>query len=52
MAKRTQKLTRVQKEIVSRHYMSAKKWRLVKETEFYLYLANVDTGKQQIISKY
>lgn len=52
MAKQSKKLTREQKRVVTNHYMSVKKWRLIKETDFYLYLSNIDTGKKKIICKY
>lgn len=34
--KKPKKLTREQKEIVSGHYLNAKEWSFVSETEFYL----------------
>ena len=34
--KQPKELTRVQKEIVSGHYLNAKEWAFVSETEFYI----------------
>lgn len=50
--KQAKALTRKQKEIVSSHYMSAKEWMLVEETDFYLKLIHKQNGKLRIIDRF
>ena len=45
-------LTRTQKEIVSSHYLNAKEWSLVFETEFYLKIVHKASGEKRIIDKF
>jgi hypothetical protein len=50
--KQASRLTRSQKECVSAHYLNAKDWRLVEETEFYLKIIHKETGKRKNIDKF
>lgn len=45
-------LTRNQKEVVSAHYLNAKEWSLVLETEFYLKIVNKHDGSTKTIDKF
>lgn len=45
-------LTRNQKEIVSAHYLNAKDWSLVIETEFYLKIVHKENGETRTIDKF
>lgn len=50
--KQPKKPTRDQKMAMSRNELNWKQWQVAKETDFYLYLVNKDTGKTKIIDKY
>lgn len=50
--KRPKRLTRLQKEACSAHYLNADHWLLVEETEFYLKLINKTTGSRRTIDKF
>lgn len=50
--KNPKRLTRIQKECVSAHYLQVEKWMLVEETEFYLKIINKETGKIKSIDKF
>lgn len=50
--KQPKKLTREQKVAVSSAGLVAKNWSLVRETDFYLYLVNRQTGTERRIDKY
>lgn len=50
--KQGKRLTLEQKKIVSSHYMNAKEWSLVSESEFYLRLVNKRTGDFKTIDKF
>ena len=45
-------LTRSQKEIVSAHYLNAKEWSLVLETEFYLKIVHKTNGTVKTVDKF
>ena len=49
--KNPKKLTRAQKECLSAHYMNAKEWMLVDETEFYLKIIKKSDGKIKRVDK-
>lgn len=50
--KQPKKLTKDQKICVSAHHLNAKNWSLVKETEFYLYIINKETGRTRRVDKF
>lgn len=50
--KQPKKLTRQQKVTVSAVGLAVKNWSLVRETDFYLYLVNRQTGTERRIDKY
>lgn len=50
--KQPKKLTYEQKKCVSAHRMNPKKWSLVKETDFYLFLINKETKDRKIVDKF
>ena len=50
--KNQKKPTRAQKEAISAYYFNPKEWAVVKETEFYLYIINKETGKKKTIDKF
>lgn len=50
--KQPKKLTRDQKVCVSAHHLSPKEWSLVRETEFYLYIVNKESGRVKAIDKF
>lgn len=50
--KNPKKLTRTQKEIVSAHYLNAKDWSLMMETEFYLKIVHKTNGTVKTIDKF
>lgn len=50
--KRAKRLTREQKECLSAHYLNVNKWLLLEETEFYLKIINIETGKRKIVDKF
>lgn len=50
--KQPKRPTRNQKEIINSHGLNANNWMIQKESEFYLYLINKESGKQRIIDKF
>lgn len=50
--KQPKKLTRDQKACVSAHHLNPKNWSLVKETEFYLFIINKETGRVKSVDKF
>ncbi len=50
--KQPKKLTRDQKMCVSAHYLNARDWMLVEETEFYYRIINKKTGAIRSIDKF
>ena len=51
LMKNPKKLTRAQKECLSAHYLNAKEWMLVEETEFYLKIIKKSDGKIKRVDK-
>lgn len=50
--KQPKKLTRQQKEAVSAAGLVWQNWSLVRETDFYLYIVNRQTGTERRIDRY
>lgn len=50
--KQPKKLTRNQKEILSKHYMNANEWSLIQETDFYLTVVHRETGRTKRLDKH
>lgn len=50
--KQPKKLTREQKQAVSAAGLVVKNWSLVRETDFYLYIVNRQTGTERRIDRY
>lgn len=44
--------TREQKECVSAHHLQVSRWKLLKETEFYLVIINGKSGQRMWIDKF
>lgn len=50
--KQSKRLVRWQKECVAAHNLKMSDWRVVKETESYLYLINKETKDRRIVDKF
>lgn len=50
--KQPKKLTRRQKEIVANNNLNPENWALIKQTEFYLYIINKNTGTARHVDVY
>lgn len=50
--KQLKKLSRWQKECLSAHHLNAEHWMLAEETEFYLKIANKQTGTKRSVDKF
>lgn len=50
--KRPRKPVRWQKECLSAHYLNADNWLVEEETDFYLKIVNLQTGKSKIVDKF
>lgn len=50
--KQPKRLTRIQKECLTAHYLDPDKWMLVEETEFYYKVIHKETGRIRSLDKF